>query len=365
MKKFLALVLALVMSLSLVACGSEESTDEGAADGDAAASELNVGVFYYNYSDAYITTVRNAMDALLEEAGITYNNYDGAGNQATQLDQINTAISNGTNLLVVNIVETSTSDPARDIVEAARSAGIPVIFFNREVNDNEVINSYDKCAFVGTNAPDAGHMQGEMIGKYVLENFAKLDLNGDGKISYVMFKGQEGNMEAIARTKYGVEDADKLLTGGGKSALEFYDSANTNKYLVDQNGQWSSAAATEYMTTLLSKYSESNKNMVELVIANNDDMALGAISGLQSAGYNNGTGKTIPVFGVDATEAAKDAITKGQMVGTIKQDAEGMATAITTIVDNILTDKTALGGLDKFDVVGTWRVNIPYQTYLG
>lgn len=80
MKKFLALVLALVMSLSLVACGSEESTDEGAADGDAAASELNVGVFYYNYSDAYITTVRNAMDALLEEAGITYNNYDGAGN---------------------------------------------------------------------------------------------------------------------------------------------------------------------------------------------------------------------------------------------------------------------------------------------
>ena len=119
------------------------------------------------------------------------------------------------------------------------------------------------------------------------------------------------------------------------------------------------------MTTLLSKYSESNKNMVELVIANNDDMALGAISGLQSAGYNNGTGKTIPVFGVDATEAAKDAITKGQMIGTIKQDADGMATAITTIVDNILTDKTALDGLDKFDVVGTWRVNIPYQTYLG
>ena len=102
MKKFLALILALVMSLSLVACGSEETTDEGATDGDTAASELNVGVFYYNYSDAYITTVRNAMDGLLEEAGITYNNYDGAGNQATQLDQINTAISNGANLLVVN-----------------------------------------------------------------------------------------------------------------------------------------------------------------------------------------------------------------------------------------------------------------------
>lgn len=125
MKKFLALVLALVMSLSLVACGSEESTDEGAADGDAAASELNVGVFYYNYSDAYITTVRNAMDALLEEAGITYNNYDGAGNQATQLDQINTAISNGTNLLVVNIVETSSPDAAQQACDARQERRHP------------------------------------------------------------------------------------------------------------------------------------------------------------------------------------------------------------------------------------------------
>ena len=228
-----------------------------------------------------------------------------------------------------------------------------------------MVSSYDKCVFVGTDYEMAGHMQGEMVGKYVAENFDKLDLNGDGKISYVMFKGQEGNMEAIARTQYGVEDADKILRENGKADLEFYDSSNTNKYLVDQNGQWSASAANDYMTTLLALYSENNNNMVELVIANNDDMALGAISGLQSAGYNNGTGKTIPVFGVDATEAGKDAIKNGSMIGTIKQDAEGMATAITTITDNFITEKSTLSGLDKFDVVGTWRVNIPYETYLG
>ena len=145
----------------------------------------------------------------------------------------------------------------------------------------------------------------------------------------------------------------------------FYDASNSNKYLVDQNGQWSSAAATDYMGTILAQYSEANKNMVELIIANNDEMALGAVSGLQAAGYNNGSGKVIPVFGVDATDAAKEAIANGNMVGTIKQDAEGMASTITTIVQNFFDQKAALDGLNQDDLVGNWRVNIPYATFTG
>ena len=204
-----------------------------------------------------------------------------------------------------------------------------------------------------------------MIGNYVAEHFANLDLNGDGKISYVMFKGQEGNMEAIARTKYGVLDANAVLTKAGKSELVFYDSANSNNYLVDQNGQWSSAAATDYMSTILAQYSEANNNMVELVIANNDEMALGAISALQAAGYNKEGGKVIPVFGVDATDAAKEAIKSGSMIGTIKQDADGMAKVITTITQNFLNSKSVFEGVNADDVVGTWRVNIPYAAYMG
>ena len=172
-------------------------------------------------------------------------------------------------------------------------------------------------------------------------------------------------MEAIARTQYGVEDADKVLTEGGKEKLSFYDASNTNKYLVDQDGLWSSAAATNYMSTILAQYSEANKNMVELVIANNDEMALGAVSALQAAGYNKGSGKTIPVFGVDATDAAKEAIKNGSMVGSIKQDAEGMANVITTIAQNFLDSKDTFDGVNTDDVVGTWRVNIPYATYTG
>ena len=119
------------------------------------------------------------------------------------------------------------------------------------------------------------------------------------------------------------------------------------------------------MGTILAQYSEVNKNMVELVIANNDDMALGAISSLQSAGYNKTGGKTIPVFGVDATDSAKDAIKNGAMVGTIKQDADGMAKSITTIAQNFLSDKSAFEGIDSENTVGSWRVNIPYGIYTG
>lgn len=350
MKKLLAIVLTLALAFGLTACGS----------GDGTKGEISV--FYYTYSDTYISSVRTAMDSLLKNAGLAFQNYDANGNQTTQTEQVTTAIAKGSSALIVNVVDTGSNDAAQNIVDQAKAANIPVIFFNRSVEES-VVSSYEKCVFVGTDYEMAGHMQGEMIGKYLVENFEKLDLNGDGKISYVMFKGQEGNMEAIARTQYGVEDADKVLTAAGKSKLEFYDASNTKKYLVDQNGLWSSAAATDYMSTILAQYSESNRNMVELVIANNDEMALGAVSALQTAGYNKSGAKVIPVFGVDATDAAKDAIKNGSMIGSIKQDAEGMAKVITTIAQNLLNEKSTFEGVNADDVVGTWRVNIPYATY--
>lgn len=350
MKKLLAILMAIVIVLGLAACG-------GTAEGE-------ISVFYYNFGDTYISSVRTAMNKIFEDAGLNYNNYDGNGNQTTQTEQVTTALAKGSRLLIVNVVDTGSNDAAQNIVNLAKEKDVPVIFFNRSV-DESVVSSYDKCAFVGTDYEMAGHMQGEMIGEYLLENYDAVDLNGDGQISYVMFKGQEGNAEAIARTQYGVEDANKLLTEAGKPELVFYDSQNTNKYLVDQSGNWSSSAATDYMNTILSQYSEANNNMVELVIANNDEMALGAISALQGAGYNNGTGKTIPVFGVDATEAAQTMIQEGKMTGSIKQDADGMAKAITTICQNYLNGSDVFASIDEENIVGTWRVNIPYGVYTG
>ena len=355
MKKFIALVLVLTMALSLAACGGSGSSSK--KDGE-------VAVFWYTFGDTYLSSVRAALNTALTNAGVKYQDYDANGSQTTQTEQIQTAITKGASVLVVNIVDASSDDATQAIVDMAKNANTPLVFFNRSVSE-EIVSAYDKAAYVGTDYTQAGHMQGEMIGNYLVANYDAIDLNGDGVISYVMFKGQEGNAEADARTQYGVEDADAVLTGAGKAQLSFYDANNTSKYLVDQNGAWSAAQGQDYMQTILAQYSEANNNMVELVIANNDDMALGAIAALQAAGYNNGTGKTIPVFGVDATDAAKEKIADGSMTGTIKQDAVGMAEAISTITQNLAAGKATFDGIDSANVVGTWRVNIPYSSYTG
>ncbi|MEA4927796.1 MAG: galactose ABC transporter substrate-binding protein [Candidatus Limiplasma sp.] len=349
MKKLVSLLLALVMALGLFT---------------AAVAEGNAQVFWYTFSDVYLSSVRTSLDAALTAKGITFVDQDANATQATQTDQINTAIASGTNLLVVNICETGADGIAQNVVDSAKTASVPLIFFNRSVSQ-DVVKSYDKCVFVGTNYEEAGIMQGQMIGNYLLANYDKYDLNKDGVISYVMFKGDEANQEAIARTKYGVEDANKILEAAGKPALKFYDDSNTKQYLVDQNGTWSRQVALDYMQTILAQYSEANNNMVELVIANNDEMAIGAVTALQAAGYNSGD-KTIPVFGVDATEDAKALIAAGQMAGTIKQDAEGMADAIATISANMIAGTDMFAGLNaNYVVTDGWKVAIPYAVYTG
>ena len=371
LKKLSALLLAGAMCVSIAACsGGTSSTPAPAETGTTettpaetgAASDLNVAVFYYNYSDAFISNVRNEMDAQWEAMGVTYVNYDGNTNQGTQMDQINTAIANGANVLVVNAVEASADETTQSIVDAAKTAGIPVIFFNREVSD-DVVNSYEQAAFVGTDPAEAGHMQGELIGNYLVENYDAVDLNGDGVISYVMFKGQENNPEAEMRTQYAVEDANAILEENGKPALAYYDASATTQYLVDPNGSWSAAAAQDYMTTILSAYSEANGNMVELVIANNDDMGLGAITALETAGYNNGTGTTIPVFTVDGLQGIVDAISAGKATGAVGQSASGLAESVATLVKNYQADGNLMSNTGDMIVdEAVAKIRVPYTT---
>lgn len=366
MKKIIAMLLVAALAFGLVACGG---------NGGSKGGKTKISVFWYDESDVYLSSVRDALNKELDAlTNVEYDNQFAANDQSKQLDQIKTAVAGGAKLLVVNQVTSGAADTAEDILTAA--GDIPVIFFNRAIgtdgSDLPVLEGHATTCFIGTDAPEAGHMQGKMIGDYLVEHYDDVDVNGDGVISYAMMKGDEANIEAIYRTQFGAEDANAVLTAAGKPALQYFDASNSDCYQVDQGGAWSAAAAKEYMDTNFVTYNEASKNMIELVICNNDGMAEGVVASLQEKGYNKDGAHVVPVFGVDATDNAKALIAEGAMTGTVKQDAQGMAAAIAQTVNAIAGGKTPVDALaslsdDRFSIASDCasKLYVAYAPYTG
>ena len=174
--------------------------------------------------------------------------------------------------------------------------------------------------------------------------------------------GQADNEEAIARTKYSVEEANKVLAEAGIEELVYFDANNSERY---QAAAWSAEAAQAHMQTNLSKYNAEKDNMIELVICNNDGMAEGAIAALQNAGYNKEGAAIIPVFGIDGTDTARALIDQGLMSGTILHDGEGVAVCITDLIDNVNAGRNLMDGTEDYKIAEgfTNKIIIPYVTY--
>ena len=328
-KRIIMLSLAVIICLSASGCGAQKE------------EMPKIGVAIYKYDDTYISTVKNSLiNAAEGKAELLLN--DGKGDQGTQNDQIDLLIQKGVDVLLVNIVDVGA---AQTIVNKAKSASIPVIFFNREPS-SEVMKSYDKARFIGTNAKDAGIIQGEII-KDVWKD-GKFDKNKDGVMQYVMFKGEPDNPEAVARTEWSIKRANELGVKTEELGL--------------QVANWDTELANRAMEAWITKFGDK----IEFVIANNDGMAQGAISALQAANYNKGDeSRFIPVVGVDATDAAKELISKKYMSGTVVQDGEEMGKTLYRAAMNIYEGKDIIDGTEyKYDETG-YSVRIPYKPYTG
>jgi methyl-galactoside transport system substrate-binding protein len=343
----------LLSVVALAACGDSSNQSAPAASesapaaGEAApAAEAKLptfGVLIYKYDDTYISTVRNALAEALEGKA-EFQMQDGKGDQAAQNDQLDVMIEKKVDLLIVNMVD---ARAAEGLLAKVKAAGIPVIFFNREPDLN-VLKTFDKAAFVGTNAADAGNMQGDIV-KKLWDEHPEYDRNNDGKLQYVMFQGEPDNPEAIARTEFSV-----------KKAVE-------DGVQMEQVGQtyvcnWDTAQAQQAMESALA----ANEGKIELVLANNDSMAMGAVAALSNVGFNTEGGdpaKFVPVVGVDATDQAVDAINKGLMSATVKQDGPAMAQAISALALNMVAGKPPLEGTTyTWDDSGI-AVRIPYAPF--
>ncbi len=331
MKKILSIFMV-TLFIALTFCGCSNNMSD----------KPKIGVCLYKYDDTYISTVRQELENIVGNNAELFLN-DGKGDQGTQNDQIDLLIQKKVDVLAVNLVDVGA---AQTVINKAKSADIPIIFFNREPS-TDILKSYDKALFIGTNAKEAGIIQGEIVAK-TWKSDNKYDKNGDGILQYVLLKGEPDNPEAVARTDYSVGTIK--------------DSDIDVEELGLQVCNWDTELANSAMSGWLTKYGDK----IEFVISNNDAMAQGAISALQSAGYNKGDeNKYVPVVGVDATDAAKDLIKKGYMTATVLQDGKAMAEAINTISINMTKgNEFLIDTMYEFDETGK-AVRIPYKSYEG
>ncbi|WP_163100133.1 galactose/glucose ABC transporter substrate-binding protein MglB [Peribacillus alkalitolerans] len=337
LKKKKGLMLSLTIASSiLLAAGCSSSTGGSDAgknkDGDKLPA---VGATIYKFDDNFMSYVRRAMETASEgKVNLMLN--DSQNDQAKQIEQVDTLIAKGAKSLAINLVDPKA---ALTIIDKAKAKDIPVIFFNKEP-DSSVLQGYEKAYYVGTTSSESGVIQGEMIAKAWEANIEKYDKNGDGKIQYVLLKGEPGHPDAEARTKFAVDTIKEKGIGVEELAMD--------------TAMWDATKATEKMDAWIAKFNEK----IEFVIANNDGMALGAIASLEKAGYFSGD-KFMPVVGVDAIPEALDMIEKGKLVGTVLNDATNQGKATIDLATNAAKGKDVLEGTD-WSLDDSKAVRVPY-----
>ncbi len=299
----------------------------------AQAADTRIGVTIYKYDDNFMSEVRKSIEKDAKTSpDIQLLMNDSQNDQSKQNDQIDVLLAKGVKALAINLV-----DPAAApvVIEKARSAGIPIVFFNKEPS-RKALDSYDKAYYVGADSKESGVIQGELIAKHWKAN-PSWDLNKDGVIQYVLLKGEPGHPDAEARTTYVIK------TLNDKEGLK------TQQLQLD-TAMWDTAQAKDKMDAWLSG---PNANKIEVVIANNDAMAMGAVEALKA--HNK---SSIPVFGVDALPEALALVKSGAMAGTVLNDGNNQAQATFDLAKNLAEGKAPTDGtqwklVDKI-------VRIPY-----
>ena len=311
----------------LCACGEEQPD---------VPDKSYIGVAYYNQSDTFLNELLDSFKEQLkemqnEDMDTVVMVRDAAGVQRTQDDQVKELINAGCNVLCVNLVDRA--DPS-EIIDMAREHEVPIIFFNREPVAEDLMQ-WDQIYYVGADAEESGVMQGELAAD-MIKNNSQTDRNRDGKIQYVVLEGEPGHQDAIIRT----ETAVKTLTDSG---IEL-------EKLSYQIANWNRAQAENRMEQLIGQY----PNQIELVLSNNDDMALGAMDAYKKLNY---TETALPVFfGIDGTDAGLEAVVDSELAGTVYNDKEGQAKAMAELCWALITGD----GMEELEFQKERCIYLPY-----
>ena len=299
MKKLIAFLMVLASVFALIACAApaetpaaEEPAAEAAAPAEEAAAPvveeaktITIGVSLYA-RDQFISTLEQGILKAAEAAGVTVDSQEANNDTQKQAEQVRTFAAKGYDVLIVNLVDTSTAETI-----IAEAGGIPIIFVNRRPADSVLVEG--KYAYVGSQEWDAGKMQAEFLATY----FA----GRTEPINYVLFMGQLG----LENTQQRTDSVKTELTNAGFTLTKVFE----------DTAKWDRATAMDMMQTFLGTGAA-----FDCVICNNDEMALGVIEAMKASKVDL---TKVPVVGIDATDMACESVKNGEMAMTVFQDAAG------------------------------------------
>lgn len=334
-KKLLSVLMAAVMVAGVGGVGAAQVK---------ADDEKILGAGIYSASDnfnSYIgKAITNACDGIFKT-----NIEDGQNDQSTQNNQVDTMLAKGASAVAVSVCDVTA---APTLIQKCKDAGnVPIIFFNKEITDYDVINSYENAYQVTSTGGDYGaSIQAQMVIDYWKEH-PEMDKNGDGKLQLVYLMGDPGHTASQPRCDY------------LKSTIE--DAGIEIDLLAEDTGMWVTATAKEKMDAWVSKYGDE----IECCVAGNDAMALGALSAVEAAGFNTDgeeSSKYIPIYGMDALPEILSKIESGEITGSVLQDAKTQGQTIVKMAENLTSGKDAVDGIEGVEVEEEAKaVRVPYQ----
>ncbi len=291
--------LLLTMCMLLNACGGTGREEP--------KTSIRIGISLYRGDDTFINNIRSILEEKAKEyerengIKVTLDIQDAKGSQNTQNSQVERFISLGCDVLCINPVDRM---DASVMIDRAMNAQVPVVFFNRQPVEEDM-NRWDQLYYIGVDAKETAMLQGQMVVDLYREQPSAVDRNGDGVVSYVLLEGESSHQDSLIRTEWSI----RTLKDGGVPVEK----------ITGGIANWERSQASALMEQWLGSYPDT----IELVVSNNDDMALGALDALERAGVTG-----VNVVGIDGTTPGIEALESGKLLGTVSSNKEIYGSAV-------------------------------------
>lgn len=305
----------------------------GCATPQPVSNKLKIGVTVYDAYDTFISELMENFDEnIASHDNITLEKYDASKTQSQQNKQVEKMIEDHCNVICVNLVDRTAP---KKIIDLAKSNNVPIIFFNRELVAED-LQQWSGLYYIGADAEQSGFMEGTIAANAWLDH-PEADKNGDHVIQYVVMEGEAGHQDAIVRTE--------------KSVNTLIDNNLKVEKLASPIANWNRSQAQTRMASILSLYD----NEVEMVLSNNDDMALGVIDAYTAA--NIPTDQWPIIVGIDGTETGLEAVENHYMAGTVYNNKKGQASAMAELAVALASNQP----IDSFNLTEGKYIRLPYE----